>query len=128
MSSRPENSWGNGSTPASRIRSSFSRRSRRTSESSCCSVGSSLIGERAYLPSGFLNLRDFQFFLRPTRDLDRDDVVALLPEQRFADRRLVRELVFERVRLGGADDLEFLRSAGFLVFDVDDRAEADLVG
>ena len=88
----------------------------------------SLIEARAYRRSGLLDLGDFQFFLRPARDLDRDDVVALVPDQRFADRRLVGELVLERVRLGRADDLEFLRVAGFLVFDVDDRAEADLVG
>ena len=49
MSSRSANSCGNGSIPASRIRSSFSRRSRRTSESFGSSVGS-LIAARAYRP------------------------------------------------------------------------------
>src|SRR3954447_2062226 len=130
ISSRPANSCGNGSIPASRIRSSFSRRSSRTwerSRSGCSGVGS-LIERRAYRPSGLLDLGDFEFFLRSARDLDGDDVVALLADQRFADRRLVGELVLHRVCLGRADDLEFLRGAGFLVFDVDDRAEDDLVG
>src|SRR3954451_7528531 len=130
ISSRPENSCGDGSIPASRIRSSFSRRSSKTWESSCscsCSAGS-LIEGRAYRPSSLLDLGDFKFFLRAPRDLDGDDVVALFPQQRFADRRLVGELVLHRVRLGRADDLEFLRVAGFLIFDVDDRAEDDLVG
>src|ERR1700733_11067073 len=127
MSSRWENSCGNGSIPESRMRSSFCRRSRRTSES-CGSVDSPLIGARAYRPSGFLDLGDFEFFLRPARNLDGDHVVALAADQGFADRRLVGELVLDRVGLGGADDLEFLRVAGFLVFDVDDGAEADLVG
>src|SRR6478672_225930 len=129
ISSRPENSCGNGSIPASRIRSSFWRRSSRTWERSCgCCSGGSLIEARAYRPSSLLDLGDFEFFLRPARDLDGDDVVALFPEEGLADRRLVRELVLERVGLGRADDLEFLRVAGFLVFDVDDRAEADLIG
>ena len=40
----------------------------------------------------------------------------------------LESLCSSRVGLGRADDLEFLRVAGFLVFDVDDRAELDLVG
>ena len=84
--------------------------------------------ERAYRPLSRLDLGDFQFLLRPARNLDGDHVVALAADQRFADRRLVGELVLERVGLGRADDLEFLRVAGLLVLDVDDRAELDLVG
>src|SRR6476659_590835 len=124
ISSRSSKECGKGSIPASRSLSSFWRRSRSTSEG--CSSGS-LMQARAYRPLRGLDLGDFQFLLRPARNLDRDHVVALVAEQRFADRRLVGELVFGWVGLGGADDLEFLRVAGLLVFDVDDRAEADLV-
>src|SRR5260221_2551980 len=127
MSSRWENSCGNGSIPASRIRSSFCLRSRRTSESFGSSLGS-LIAARAYRPSGFLDFGDFEFLPGAARHLDCDHVVALATDQGFADRRLVRELLLDRVGLGRADDLEFLRVAGLLVFDVDDLAEADLVG
>ena len=74
-------------------------------------------------PLGRLDLGDLQFLLRAARNLDRDDVVALVAEQGFADRRLVGELVLERVGLGRADDLELLRVVGLLVLDVDDRAE-----
>ena len=102
-------------------------------ELAACSVGSSLIAaasldELSTPALRGLDLGDFEFLLRPARDLDGDDVVALVADQRFADRRLVRELVLERVGLGRADDLEFLRVAGLLVLDVDDRAELDLVG
>src|SRR5690349_18005321 len=124
MSSRSPNSCGKGSIPAARLRSSFSRLSLRTSESSC-SCGSPLMG-RAYRRSGALDLGDFEFFLRTARHLDADHVVAFVADQRLADRGLVRELVLERVRLGRADDLAFLRVAGFLVLYVDDRAEGRL--
>ena len=68
------------------------------------------------------------FFFGPRGTSTVTMSLRLLADQGFADRRLVGELVLERVGLGRADDLEFLRVAGFLVFDVDDRAEADLVG
>src|SRR6185295_18590245 len=126
ISSRSPKPCGNGSTPASLRRSSFSRRSLRTSDSS--GFSGSLMKSRAYPGSGRLNFRDFEFFLRAARDFDRDHVIALAADQGFADRRLIREFVLERVGLGRADDLKFLRVAGFLVFDVDDRADGDLVG
>src|SRR6201996_2301298 len=127
ISSRSENSCGNGSIPASRIRPSLSRRSWRTSESCGSSVGSALIGASLATELRLLDLGDFEFFLGPARRLDGDDVVPFLAQQSFADRRLVREFVLDGVGLGRPDDLEFLRIAGFLVFHVDDRAEADFV-
>src|ERR1700760_3436678 len=127
ISSRSENSWGNGSIPASRIRPSLSRRSWRTSESCGSAVGSALIGASLATGLRLLDLGDFEFFLGPARRLDGDDVVPFLTEQGFADRRLVRDVVHARVGPGDPDDLEFLRVAGFLVFHVDDRAEADFV-
>ena len=112
ISSRPANPCGNGSTPASRIRSSFSRRSASTSESfgssGCAQLARASLSRRL----GRLDLGDLQFLLRPARDLDGDHVAALVADQRLADRRLVGELLLERVGLGRADDLEFLRVAG----------------
>src|ERR1700742_3208491 len=127
ISSRSENSCGNGSIPASRIRPSLSRRSWRTSESCGSSVGSALIGASLATELRLLDLGDFEFFLGPARRLDGDDVVPFLPEQSLADRRLVGKFVFDRVGLGRPDDLEFLRIAGFLVFHVDDRTEPDFL-
>src|SRR6201996_4011499 len=127
ISSRSENSCGNGSIPASRIRPSLSRRSWRTSESCGSSVDSALMSASLAAGLRLLDLGDFEFFLGPARRLDGDDVVPFFAQQGFADRRLVREFVLDRVGLGRPDDLEFLRIAGFLVFHVDDRAEADLV-
>ena len=59
----------------------------------------------------------------PRGHLHRDDLVALVAEQRLADRRLVGELVLGRVGLGRADDRVLHRLAGLLVLDVDDRAD-----
>src|ERR1700712_5297675 len=111
MSSRWENSCGNGSMPASLMRSNLSRRSRRTSESSGLSVTFESVGKQAgrgkrpepqasvlqYVSaaartddpemrrfpalSGLLDFGDFKFLLRPARDLDGDDVVALAADQ-----------------------------------------------
>src|SRR5262249_29891661 len=61
-----------------------------------------LSGTPAATASGALDLRDFELLLRPARRLDLDDVVALVAEQGFADRRLVGELVLDRVGLGRA--------------------------
>src|ERR1700729_157504 len=100
ISSRSENSCGNGSIPASRIRPSLSRRSWRTSESWGSSVGSALIGASLAAELRLLDFGDFEFFLGAAWRLDGDDVVPFFAEQGFADRRLVREFVLDRIGLG----------------------------
>src|SRR5215213_2990593 len=92
-------------------------------------------GRRAYRrpapnPSRVLrsfDLGDLELALRTARHLDGDDVAALVTDQRFADRRLVRELRLRGIGLGRADDLELLRIAGLLVLDVNLDADANRV-
>src|SRR4051812_2294223 len=64
---------------------------------------------QASRPLGRLDLRDLELLLRPARNVDADDVAALVAEERLADRRLVRELLLRGVGLGRADDLELAR-------------------
>src|SRR5512144_3279439 len=82
----------------------------------------------AYWALSGLDLGDLELLLGAARRLDRDDLVPLAADQRLADRRLVRELVLQRVRLGGADDLELLGLARLVVLDVDDGADTDDLG
>src|SRR5205085_3537016 len=69
---------------------------------------------------------DLQLALAP-RGREYDLLAALAPEQRLADRRLVRQSQLPRVGLSRADDRVFGRLAA-LVLDVDDGADADDVG
>ena len=54
--------------------------------------------------SGGLDLEDLELE-RAARRRDLDDLALLVADDRLADRRLVRELVLGRVRLGRADDV-----------------------
>src|SRR3954447_7694189 len=97
ISVRPSKEWGNGSTPESRSRASFSRRSAMTCDSECSGCSGSLIGRRAYpacggLRSGCFDLGDLELALRPAGDLDGDDIAALVADEGLTDRRFVREL------------------------------------
>src|SRR5262249_13887173 len=117
--------------PRSRRRSSLARRSASRSDSSVTRAAYSRLRRQVAAASGrlgSLDLRDLELLLRAARCLHRHDLVPLAADQRLADRRLVRELVLDRVRLGGSDDLELLRLAGLLVLDVDHGADANRLG
>src|SRR3954469_14010003 len=75
-----------------------------------------------------LDLRDLELALRAARDGNRHHVVALVSEQRLADRRLVRQLHLARVGLGRADDLVLDGLLRLLILDVHDRTDRDDVG
>src|SRR5689334_12195533 len=112
MSVRPSKECGNGSTPESRSRASLARRSASSWDSERSVSSDSPIG-RASL-CGF-DLGDLELALGTARDLDGDDVAALVADEGLPDRRLVGELALGRIGLRRAHDLELLRVAGLLV-------------
>ena len=122
MSVRPSNACGNGSTPDSRSRSSFARRSASSCDSERSVSSDSPIGRAS--PIAALDLGDLELALRAARHLDGDHVAALVADERLADRRLVGELALGRIGLGRPDDLELPRVAGLLVLDVDRDPDA----
>ena len=66
--------------------------------------------------------------LGPARDVDGDDVAALVPERAPCRSATRWRASLGRVGLGRADDLELLRVARLLVLDVDADADADRLG
>src|SRR5207344_2080906 len=54
-----------------------------------------------------------------------DDLALLLAQDRLADRRLVRELLLSRVRLGRADDVVLDRLVRVHVLEAHRRADRD---
>src|SRR6266536_2506962 len=74
--------------------------------------------------SGGLYLEDLELH-RPARSGDLDGLALLLPDDRLADGRLVRELVLGRVRLRGADDTVLDRLLRIEVAQLDLRADRD---
>src|SRR3954451_12523830 len=123
----PGNACGNGSTPASRRRSSFARRSSVVSDTGV-NVGGRTKRPRAAAPAdkrelSGVDLRDLQLAGGALRHRHRDDVAALVADQGATDGRLVREALLGRVGLRRADDLELLRLVGLLVLDVDCDAD-----
>src|SRR5690349_4249120 len=134
MGVTPSKTCGNGSTPASRRAASLRRRAANSSGSfspfSALSSGP-LIARPGYPLAGLepdLDLRDLELALGAAGHGDLDDLVALVPDERLPDRRLVRQAVLGRLGLGRADDRVLDRLPGLLVLDVDHRADADLVG
>jgi hypothetical protein len=79
------------------------RRPRRGRESASAAMAAE---SRSYVPRplGGLDLEDLEL-QRAARRGDLDGLALLVADDRLADRRLVRELVLGRVRLGGADDV-----------------------
>src|ERR671937_514030 len=62
---------------------------------------------------------------RAARGTDLHGLALLAADDRLADRRLVRELVLRRVRLGGADDPVLDRLLGRNIAQTDLRADRD---
>src|ERR1700684_3121362 len=89
--------------------------------------GPSLTGRSSSLLQADVDLRDLQLARRAARDLDGARLVALVSDQRAADRRLVGELRLLRLRLGRAHDRVLDRLARLFVLDVDDRADLHYV-
>src|SRR3954453_2085500 len=93
--------------PATRSSSSivapFSARSATARTAATPTRSGNLLGS-ILLPSlGCFDLEDLELH-RAARGRDLDGLALLLADDRLADRRLVRELVRRRVRLGGTDD------------------------
>src|SRR6476469_1737678 len=72
-----------------------------------------------------VDLGDLELARGTARDLHGDGLVAFVPDQRAADRRLVGELVLVGLGLGRADDRVLDRLAGLLVLAVHHRADLD---
>src|SRR3954471_17355984 len=117
--------------PATRSSSSivapFSARSATARTAATPTRSGNLLGS-ILLPSlGCFDLEDLELH-RAARGRDLDGLALLLADDRLADRRLVRELVLRRVRLGGTDDLILERLVRADVAEPDGGADRDDVG
>ena len=108
--STPGKPCGNGSMPVARAGARAWRGGRRAARSAGASgspsrtAGALGRAHAARLQSPTSILVIFSLRAGPRGTCDRDDLAALVPEQRLADRRLVGELALGRVGLGRADD------------------------
>src|SRR3954453_12102572 len=114
--------------PATRSSSSivapFSARSATARTAATPTRSGNLLGS-ILLPSlGCFDLEDLELH-RAARGNDLDRLALLLADDRLADRRLVRELVLGRIRLGGADDAVLDRLLGVDVAQLHLGADRD---